>query len=475
MFIRSCSNQVTFVYSLKLQTTKPQVKELERRFKMVNDIYYTTLREILKRDTKRKKDPRYKRAYQFPKGKERNAILNELRKEYDVYGKYSFGKFANNYRNARNYSTFIPSDCASNLGQRAWLAYTNATFADTKSSIKFDKQIQSFEGAKNSGLAFRRNVVTIGTQQNQLVLKPKFRNTQYEKEVFENRLKFCRLYRKIENKKPSFYVHFVFNGQPPQRFNHQVKGKVGIDIGVSTVAIASESLVLIRDLHKPTKEELDQVKDYDRQLFRLRKLSNPDNFEENGRYKTGRFEWVKSNKYLKIKNEAFEFSRKLAARRKLAHRTLANQILQLGDKFVVEDMDFSRLSRKCSSENKISFSKSISRAAPGELIRCIQYKANYIGKQFIVANTFQIKASQLDHSTGQYKRSALSERSKMIDGNHVQRDLYSAFLLSHVNDVGNKVDLDMCNEHFEAFMKLHNQEMKTVTSTNLAIASHLWA
>ena len=108
----------------------------------------------------------YKRAYKFPKGKERNAILNDLRKEYDVYGKYSFGKFANNYRNARNYSTFIPSDCASNLGQRAWLAYTNATFADTKSSIKFDKQIQSFEGAKNSGLAFRRNVVTIGTQRN---------------------------------------------------------------------------------------------------------------------------------------------------------------------------------------------------------------------------------------------------------------------------------------------------------------------
>lgn len=465
---------MTFVYSLKLQTTKPQVKELERRFKMVNDIYYATLREILKRDSKRKKDPRYKRAYQFPKGKERNAILNELRKEYDVYGKYSFGKFANNYRNARNYSTFIPSDCASNLGQRAWLAYTNATFADTRSSIKFDKQIQSFEGAKNSGLAFRRNVVTLGTQHNQLVLKPKFRNTQYEKDVFENRLKFCRIYRKIENKKPSFYVHFVFEGQPPARFNQQMMGKVGIDIGVSTVAVVSNSLVLIRDLYRPTKEELDQVAAYDRQLFRLRKLSNPNNFEGNGRYKSGRFEWVKSNRYIKIKNEAYEYSRKLAVRRKLAHRTLANQILQLGDQFVVEDMDFSKLSRKCSADNKISFSKSISRSAPGELIRYVQYKANYIGKQFIVANTFQIKASQLDHSTGQYKRSALSERSKMIDGNHVQRDLYSAFLLSHVNDVGNKVDLDMCNEHFEAFMKLHNQEMKTVTSTNLTIASHLW-
>ena len=251
-------------------------------------------------------------------------------------------------------------------------------------------------------------------------------------------------------------------------------GKVGIDIGVSTVAVASESLVLIRDLYKPTKEQLDQIIEYDKRLFRLRKLSNPENFEESGRYKKGCRDWVKSNRYLKIKNEAFEFSRKIAARRKLAHRTLANQILQLGDQFVVEDMDFSKLSRKCSVDNKISFSKSISRAAPGELIRCIQYKVNYSGKQFIVANTFQIKASQLDHSTGQYTRSALSERSKMIDGNHVQRDLYSAFLLSHVNDVGNKVDLEACNEHFETFMKLHDNEMKTVSSSNVTIASHLW-
>ena len=65
---------MTFVYSLKLQTTKSQVKELERRFKMVNDIYYTTLKEILKRDAKRKRDPRYKQAYKLPKGKERNSI-----------------------------------------------------------------------------------------------------------------------------------------------------------------------------------------------------------------------------------------------------------------------------------------------------------------------------------------------------------------------------------------------------------------
>lgn len=465
---------MTFVYSLKLQTTKSQAKDLERRFKMVNDIYYATLKEILKRDAKRKRDPRYKQAYKLPKGKERNSILNDLRKEYDVYAKYSFGKFANNYRNARNYSTFIPSDCASNLGQRAWLAYQNSFFSDTKASIKFDKRIQSFEGSKNTGLSFRNRTVILGTKQNQLVMKPKFRNTQYEKEVFNNQLKFCRLYRKFENCKINYYVHLVFDGKPPVRFSHHIKGKVGIDIGVSTVAIASESLVLIRDLHKPTKEQLDQIAEYDKRLFRLRKLLNPNNFNKTGGYKAGCRSWVTSNKYEKLKIQACELSRKLSARRKLAHRTLANQILQLGDKFVAEEMNFSKLSRKCSIGNKLSFSKSISRAAPGDLIQCIKYKADYLNKTFIAANTYLIKASQLDHSTGRYTRSALSERSKMIDGNHVQRDLYSAFLLSHVNDAGNKVDLSMCNERFETFMKLHNNEMKTISSTNATIASHLW-
>ena len=62
-----------FVYTLKLNTNLSHHKALEKRFRMADDIYQKTLREILKRSRKQKKDPRYKRAYKFEKGAERNS------------------------------------------------------------------------------------------------------------------------------------------------------------------------------------------------------------------------------------------------------------------------------------------------------------------------------------------------------------------------------------------------------------------
>lgn len=63
-----------FVYTVKLDANLSHHKELEKRFRMADDIYQKTLREILKRVRKQKKDPRYKQAYKLPKGQERNDI-----------------------------------------------------------------------------------------------------------------------------------------------------------------------------------------------------------------------------------------------------------------------------------------------------------------------------------------------------------------------------------------------------------------
>lgn len=70
-----------YSYTLKLNPSKEQRKELEKRFRMATDIYRNTLFEIFKRVRKQKKDPLYKQAYKLPKGKERNAILKTLDKK----------------------------------------------------------------------------------------------------------------------------------------------------------------------------------------------------------------------------------------------------------------------------------------------------------------------------------------------------------------------------------------------------------
>lgn len=48
-----------FVYTVKLNTNLSHHHALEKRFRMADDIYQKTLREILKRTRKMKQDPRY--------------------------------------------------------------------------------------------------------------------------------------------------------------------------------------------------------------------------------------------------------------------------------------------------------------------------------------------------------------------------------------------------------------------------------
>ena len=49
-----------FVYTLKLDANNKVKQQLNRRFKMAQDIYRRTIQEIVKRAEKQKKDPRNK-------------------------------------------------------------------------------------------------------------------------------------------------------------------------------------------------------------------------------------------------------------------------------------------------------------------------------------------------------------------------------------------------------------------------------
>lgn len=127
-----------YVYTLKLKPTTQQRHELNKRFRQATDIYRATLHEILKRVRKQKKDPLYKKAYKLPKGKERNEILKQLDEKYELRGKFSFGTFANNYRNSRKYSLHLISDIGEKLGFRAWDAYSKVKFGNAK-RVEFPK------------------------------------------------------------------------------------------------------------------------------------------------------------------------------------------------------------------------------------------------------------------------------------------------------------------------------------------------
>jgi len=84
-------------------------------------------------------------------------------------------------------------------------------------------------------------------------------------------------------------------------------------------------------------------------------------------------------------------------------------------------------------------------------------------------NTWSVKASQYDHTENTYRKKKLSQRWDNIGGIAVQRDMYSAFLIRNVTPDLLAVDKDKCNERFDDFIRLHNNQVQMLTGKkNLA-------
>lgn len=121
-------------------------------------------------------------------------------------------------------------------------------------------------------------------------------------------------------------------------------------------------------------------------------------------------------------------------------------------------------------KKKKRFGKSITNKAPSSLISIIDRKLSYIGKNIEKINTCTFKASKYNHVTNKYEKPTLSDRWKNINGNEIQRDLYSAFLLMNSNKSKTKSNRKECISNFDNFLKLHNEEierLKTLKSKGI--------
>ena len=205
-----------------------------------------------------------------------------------------------------------------------------------------------------------------------------------------------------------------------------------------------------------------------RKMDRSKRQTNKDNYNLDGTVKKGAtFKF--SNRYIKLKNKLREIFRKEADIRKYQHECLANEIISSGNKIYVEEMNFQGLQKRSKNtekndkgkfKKKKRFGKSLGNRAPAMLISIIDRKLKSFGTEIIKINTKKAKASQFDHSTEEYRKKSLSKRWNNIDGNKVQRDLYSSFLIMNINNDLETYNLEKCNERFSNFLRLHKLEVK---------------
>lgn len=196
---------------------------------------------------------------------------------------------------------------------------------------------------------------------------------------------------------------------------------------------------------------------YYRAMDRSRRATNPQNYNPDGTIKKGKKTWKYSNHYKKLKAKHAELCRINAVNRQLAINEDANYLRSLGDTFVTEPKNASKLMKRAkkttvNSKGKFNkkkrFGKSIKNRCPSGFQTTVEKKFKVTGGAYIeVSNNY--RASQYDHTADDYIKKKLSDRLyRLRDGTLVQRDWYSSFLLYCYDYRTQDIDKDKCITDF---------------------------
>lgn len=262
------------------------------------------------------------------------------------------------------------------------------------------------------------------------------------------------------------YLHLIIEGKAKPKYDkhgnlrHKYgKGMIGADIGTQTVAYTSDTEVGLKNLSERGKS-IQTSERKERLLYRAmdrsRRATNPYNYD--GTIKKGRKIWNYSNHYKKLKAKHTELCRINAVNRQLAINEDANHLRSLGDIFVTEPKNASKLMRRVKETTKNDkgkfnkkkrFGKSIKNRCPSGFQTTVEKKFKATNGTYIeVPNNY--RASQYDHTVDDYIKKKLSDRLyKLQDGTEVQRDWYSSFLLYCYNYKTQDIDKDKCIVEFD--------------------------
>ena len=296
------------------------------------------------------------------------------------------------------------------------------------------------------------------------------KDDKYAEEALTHKVKYVRLVRRTVRGKRRYFAQLVLEGIPPKTKNLRYGRKdshVGLDEGVSTLAVASRKEVSLYELAPGTSTDERELRRLNRAIDRSKRVMNPENYNEDGTIKKGRKKWKKSKRCQRLESQRRELYRRSSCKRKCAHNQLANHIVSLGLDIRVEDMRIQALAKRTKkttvnkSNGKINskkrFGKTIMARAPATLINAIDRKLGYAGHAIKKIDTFKVKASQYDHKSNTYKKKRLADREHVFrDGTKVQRDLYSAFLVMNTTRTLDGIDRKACVRNYKVFKELQD-------------------
>ena len=419
----------TFIVELPLVTGDEERRILSKAFSFARMLYNATLSQALGRLQRMREDARWREAREMHKGSERNQIFRKLHQEYDLT-ENGLRTMANRHRVASGRNCLGAHE-AQNIGKTVYRALERYLFKKGgKPRFKsYHRGLHSISGTDNRELMWKADKRIFVWRKH--VYQVKIPSTPYYEEALNHRVKYCTLVHRTIKSQVRWYLQLAMEGLPPVRHVYAPKCEViGIDPGPSKIAYFSEREVGFLEVAMGVKNYDQVIQVLLRKMDRSKRVTNPQNFNDDGTCKKGTKHWKFSNNYLKLKSELQEIYRCMAQTRKRDHGTLANYLLQLGGTIKIEKNSYRSFQR--------NFGKSTQRHGMGEFVSTIKRKAASADLVVEELNAYELKMSQYDPMTDTYTKKPLKQRWHRVGETNtiVQRDVFSAFLACHVTDKG---------------------------------------
>jgi len=382
---------------------------------------------------------------------------------------------------------------------RVWAGAWRVLFGDGK-DIHFKKYMDfdTISGKTNTnGVKFDKAALSIGWLG--LTIKcrtPKKDDAAYTAESLNHKVSYCEIMRKMFPNGWHYYVVVYLDGDAPlkhKRAEGAADNLMGIDPGVSTIAGVSGTSAFLEELAPECKKYAEKIIKLQEKMDRSRRAANPDKYNPDGTVKKScRGKWKRSNTYMKDQRKLKSLYRQKATYTKNSHGELSNRLTRDSVNFIVEDMSYKALqkrAKKTERQEKVSdiaqkdgtikkvrkyrrkkrFGKSLNNRAPALFLSILEQKAARHGGTFVKVDTKSYKASQYDHAADNYDKVPLSQRSKMIEGHEVQRDLYSAFLIRNSNNTYDHPDRVKCIDNFDIFLDMQYRLLADMKQRGLSM------
>ena len=471
----------SYVVSTKVLLSESIIKRLEKSFRISNSAYNDALSfglkhfEVLKQNSEYQelleaRRPAVEKLAALKKAKKKDKALSKQVKNYNdalfelrkAYGltEFELHKYLAQQRKkpCSPYQQFNAGEIQV-IGTQAYKTLEKVLFYQIKPhKVRFRSKL-------DLDVSFRNRVNTTGTR-----LEPSdkkdiayrlyihkastfvdipvkaFNKYQQMSLLRSEKIKYVQIIRKTIRGKKVYYLQIVCQGFPPSK---TTKGNsvVGIDPGISTVAFASPSEVALVDLvPKNITWKEKHLKRLDQRIERSRRTNNPECYKENGTIKKGARFKRPSNRQVRLRNRQRKVYRSLSEERKKLQGQLVARLVSQASIIRIEELGVKGLQKRSQDirinpktnrpYSKKRFGKAIFRAAPGSFRAALETRASQLGIEFEVISPKDVRPSQYNHITQTFEKKPLSTRVYDLSDEYtgVQRDLYSAFLIGHVEN-----------------------------------------